>query len=196
MIDAGILASETRTGSDEKGTRAHGTRKRIVVGLNAAFPVYQELRAVLLALDGKAADHPALTPDVSSPQDTYDVMALFSTATMLWALLMMNAVRERELDVASLHRLRPQHAEFTLHGRMGWLTEQGLIRERQQGLLIYYSLNPEHRVHGPLKRLLDRIGEAWPDIVEAPETNDALKPARRLVQDRNARNRAARKAGV
>jgi len=108
----------------------------------------------------------------------------------------MNAVAEHELDVASLHRLRPQHAEFTLHGRMGWLMEQGLIRERQQGLLIYYSLNPEHRVHGPLKRLLDRIGEAWPDIVEAANFNDDLKPAMRLVQDRNAKKRAARKARV
>jgi hypothetical protein len=34
----------------------------------------------------------------------------------------------------------------------------------------------------------------WPGLVEASEFNDDLKPARRVVQNRNARKRAAKNA--
>lgn len=195
LINAGVLAVESRMGDTGSGTRAHGTRKRLVVGLNAAVPVYAELRAVLLALDEPATRRPAGTRDVSSPQPTYDIMALLSTAPLIWALLMMNAVAEGELDVASLHRLRPQHAKFTLHNRMGSLLDQGFVTARQQGLVLYYRLNPNYPLYHTLKPLLDRIGEIWPDMVEAAAVNDQLKPARRLVQDRNARKKAAEKRG-
>jgi len=193
LIDAGILATETRIGTKGTGTRAHGTRRHVVVGLNAAFPVSTELRALLLALaEGTDAGRTLHPFAASSPRSTYDVTALFTTAPLLWALLMMNAVPGREIDVASLHRLRPQHAAFTIHGRMHWLLEQGLVKQRRQGLVIYYGLNPEHRLYSPLKRLLDRIGKVWPDLVAAAKVNDDLKPARRLVQDRNARRPVAK----
>lgn len=104
---------------------------------------------------------------------------------------MMNAVREGEIDVASLNRLRAQHAKYTLRGRMHWLMEQGIVTERRQGLVLYYGLNPDHRAYKPLKRLLDRIGKVWPDMMAAAQLNDDLKPAARLVKDRNARRRAA-----
>jgi DNA-binding transcriptional ArsR family regulator len=77
---------------------------------------------------------------------------------------MMNSVSDCELDVASLHRLRPQHVEFTLHGRMRWLMNQELVKVRRQGLIIYYGLNPDHRLYRPLKRLLDasqKCGPRW-----------------------------------
>lgn len=193
LTAAGILAVESRTGSDGRGTRAHGTRKQLVVGLNSGFPAYKELRAVLRALDGQAppAKGTGLPREISSPRTTYDATALFSTAPLLWALLMMNAVPERELDVASLQRLRPKHAAFTFHGRMHWLLKQGVVTRRREGLILYYGLNPEHRLHQPLKRLLDRIGKVWPDMVAAAEFNDQIKSARRLVIDDNARRRAA-----
>ena len=108
----------------------------------------------------------------------------------------MNAVREGELDVASLNQLRPEHAPFTLRGRMRSLLEQGFVVQRQQGLLVYNRLNPEHLLYGPLKRLLDRIGEVWPDMIETAELNDDLKPATRLVEDRNTRIKATKNASA
>jgi len=197
LVAADVLAVETRTGSPGKGTRAHGTRQQLVVGLNAAFPVYKELRDILVALsDDVPAENGriARAPAVAASDRPYDVTALFSTAPLLWALLMINSVPDRELDVASLHRLRPQHAEFTLHGRMRWLMTQGLVKQRRQGLVIYYGLNPDHRLYRPLKRLLDRISKIWPDLVEAAKVNNNLKPARRIVLDRNARKRTGEPA--
>jgi hypothetical protein len=120
LIKAGILAVEEQVGKKGKGSKAHGTRKRVVVSLNAAFPVYRELRALLLSFaEGDAKK----VRDLSHPRKHYDISAIFNTPTLLKALLLMNAVNERELDVASLNRLRPEHAVFTLHGRIALASE-------------------------------------------------------------------------
>jgi hypothetical protein len=102
---------------------------------------------------------------------------------------MMNAVRERELDVPSLNRLRPEHAPFTLHGRMRWMHKEGIFIFRVQGLARYYALNPDYKAFEPLQRLLDRIAEVWPHLADAAAVSDDLKPARRQTQDRNAKKR-------
>lgn len=179
LIEAGVVAIEQRRGS----------RDSVWVSLNAAFPLYRELRATLLAFAGERNTQ---VRDLAQPRNEYDAAELFGTRPLLWALLMMNAVPEGKIDVASLNRLRAQHAVFTLHGRMRWLKEQGIATERRQGLVLYYGLNPDHRAYKPLKRLLDRIGKVWPDMVAAAQFNDELKPERRTTQDRNARKRTAK----
>lgn len=169
LVEAGIVATEQRRGS----------RDTVWVSLNAAFPAYRELRATLLALVGEANSR---VRDLPAPREEYSVGEIFSTLPLLWALLMMNSAPDGEMDVASLN-----HASFTLHGRMHWLMEQGVVTQRRQGLVLYYGLNPEHRAYQDLKRLLDRIGKVWPDMVATAQFNDELKPARRATQDRNAR---------
>ncbi len=186
LRDAGILTLRTRRASKTRGTKAHDSRAKIFVGLNAACPIYRELRVTLLALAGEPAKS---VRRYSEPRDGYDIDALFNTAPLFWALLMMNALPGGELDVASLNRLRPQHAPFTLHGRMHWLLEQGIAKCRQEGLIKYYGLNPAYRAYKPLKRLLDKIGKAWPDLVAAAVFNDDIKSQRRLTVDRNAGKR-------
>lgn len=179
LVEAGILAVQER----------RGERAQQWVSLNGALPVYKELRALLLALAGERAKTAA---PFAEPRDSYDPIGLFDSAPLFWALLMMNAVKERELDVASLNRLRSKHAPFTLHGRMRWLMDQGYVARRQQGLVLYYRLNPDFDAHTPLKRLLDAISRAWPELVEAAQFNDDLKPAIRLTKDQNARKRLTR----
>uniref|UniRef100_E6Q0S6 Uncharacterized protein n=1 Tax=mine drainage metagenome TaxID=410659 RepID=E6Q0S6_9ZZZZ len=191
LVNAGILAVQEQLGDKGQGTRSHGTRKRLVVSLNTAFPVHKELRLLLLTLAGKISKR--AIQDISDPRPSYDPSAMVNTAPLFWALLMMNAVKDRELNVASLNRLRSNHAPFTLHGRMRWLHDEGYIVPRQQGLVIYYRLNPEFQAYRSLKRLLDAISRVWPDLVDAAQFNDELKPAKRIVQDTNARKRSPRK---
>jgi hypothetical protein len=191
LARAGIVAIQESLGGKGDKTRAHGARKRVVVSLNAAFPAYSELRALLLALSNQST-HPIR--NFVDRRDDYDIYALFNSPALLKALLFINTVHHRQLDVASLNRLRPEHAPFTLHGRMHWLLELGVIRVRTQGLVRLYSLNPDFTAYKPLKRLLDRIATVWPDLSAAAAYNDDLKPRRRLTQDRNAKSRkAARK---
>jgi DNA-binding transcriptional ArsR family regulator len=190
LVKAGIVTLHEQVGEKGRGTKAHGTRNRIIVSLNAAFPAYKELRTLLLTLADKPAPR---VHDLSTPRDEYDPNLIFNTPTLLKALLLMNAVKDCELDVASLNRLRPEHAPFTLHGRMKWMLDEGIIWVRVEGLVRYYSLNPEYRAYQPLKLLLDRIAKAWPDLVDAADFNDDLKPAIRLTRDRNAKKRANKK---
>lgn len=76
---------------------------------------------------------------------------------------------------------------------MDWLLEQGIVRARREGLIVYYSLDPEHLAHKSIKRLLDKIAKSWPDLVDAAPLNDHIKPARRKTIDRNARKRRAKR---
>lgn len=188
LVDAGIIALD-RTERD--GTRA--SRENLVVSLNAACPIYRELRATLLALSGEPAKS---VRDLSDARDDYDIAALFNSESLFWALLMVNAVPGGELDIASLNRLRPQHAPFTFHGRRQWLLDEGFTKERRSGHMRYFGLNPDHRAYKPLKRLLDKIAMVSPDMVAAAQYNDDLKPERRLTEERNAkaRERKARRA--
>ena len=189
LAQAGILATQEHFGGGGRG-KAHGTRKRLVVSLNAAFPAYKELRTLLLVLAGSPN---TTVRDISAPRAAFDPNVLFNTPTLLKALLFMNAVADGELDVASLNRLAPEHAPFTLHGRMKWMLDEGIIAVRKSGHMLYYALEPGYKAYQPLKTLLDRITAVWPDLVEAARLNDELKPARRLVEDRKARSRRERR---
>jgi hypothetical protein len=175
-----------------------------MVSLNAAFPAYRELRGLLLALAGEGEKK---VRDFSEPLDEYDIAALFhgkvrrrwSTqyqSALLKALLFINALPEGELDVASLNRLRPEHAPFTLHNRMHWMLDQGIVTARKSGHMLYYGLNPDYRAHKPLKRLLDRIATVWPELVEAAAFNDDLKDKRRRKEDRNAKRDARQRPPI
>lgn len=178
---AGIIAAQSQP----------GPRSSAIVSLNAAFPAYREMRATLIALAGERTTRVRDLPHPRSSADDFDVRYLFDTAPLFEALLMMNAVRDGEIDVASLNRLRSRHAQFTLHERMHWLLDQGIAKVRRQGLILYYSLDQSHRAYRSLKRLLDRIGQVWPEMVEAAATNDTIKTERRRTIDRNAKTRSA-----
>ncbi|MGA8475497.1 MAG: hypothetical protein WB681_10525 [Candidatus Cybelea sp.] len=193
LVKAGILTTQEQIGNRGTGGKSHGTRKRIMVSLNAAFPAYRELRAVLLAL---ASQPVTRVRDLADPRTNYDPNAIFNTPTLLKALLLMNAVPEAEMDVASLNRLRPEHAPYTLHGRMKWMLDEKIISVRKSGHMLYYGLDPTYPAYKALKRLLDRIAQVWPDLVDAAAFNDGLKPARRLTEDRNARRRAQKRARI
>jgi hypothetical protein len=128
--------------------------------------------------------------DLSDSRDEYDPNLIFNTPTLLKALLLVNAVPEAEMDVASLNRLLPEHAPYALHGRMKLLNEK-IISVRKSGHMLYYGLDPAYPVYKALRRLLDRIAKLWPDLVAAAAFNDDLKPAMRLALDRNAKKRAS-----
>lgn len=146
-----------------------------VVGLNAAHPIYKELRMLLAAMaDAKPSRKPAL----SEWREHYSLKGLFMTRQRLQSLIAIGLATHRYIHPSSIRRLYPR-----LHlGGMGemlrkWaLNPKGYVRRLDSKIPAYYELNPDYPYHEPLRALLVRIGQVWPEYSIGAGLEDSLSP--------------------
>lgn len=88
-----------------------------IISLNRAHPIYEELKALVLAVSG-LTERPGRPPDMDQPLSDYSVDYLFTKGIRLDALAMLAVCKNGEIDSASLERLCSRHDLMNIRNRL------------------------------------------------------------------------------
>jgi len=146
-----------------------------VVGLNAAHPVYHELRALLCAMAG---EKPCLKKQLNDPEATFSVKRLFAGRQFINILLALETAVHSRIDPSTIARMHPQHDVGLLQRRLRQFAKRGIISRLPVGSLVFYQLNPDFPQYRELRALLKRISQVWPFIRPLQASRTRSIPAR------------------
>lgn len=129
------------------------------VGLNAAHPIYRELRRLLCAMFGT---RPARKKQLHHRMDAFPINRLFAPGQCGNILLALETAVHGWIDAASISRVYPEHDVGLLMRRLRQFTSQGLAERQRVGSLVLYRLSPGYAHYNELKGVLRRIIQLWP----------------------------------
>lgn len=150
-----------------------GPRAR-VIGLNAAYPVYRELRALLLRMGGGCTDIAERGSDFTLAKATFSPRRLFTSELRSEVLIVVNTSKSGGISASSIRRLLPEYDLCNLRSALRKFVRQGILRSRRDGVQRLYSLNPRYPVWRELKMLLDAVAEHWPSYRTIAGIEDRL----------------------
>jgi hypothetical protein len=163
------------------------------VSLNAAHPVYKELRALLIAMSGsRRAARGA--QDLRSEPKSANVAYLFTTSLRLDVLAMLAACEGGETDASSLSLLFPSHDGGVIGERLKSFEALGIVKKRWSTGVCLYRLDPDYPHYRKLRRLLNRINDMRPHYRRIAEVEEELFLPKRAARQRKIA--ASRPSGV
>lgn len=145
------------------------------LSLNAAHPVYPQLRALLVAMSDQECD--VQNEDWSEPLPAFGIDRLFLSGLRTSVICLLEAC-PRGLDATTLSRLLPEHDRHKLADALRYFVRQGVVQVHE-GRLKVYSLDPLWQYGGELKALLQTINTTWPGWRNAARVEKRLRPKRR-----------------
>jgi hypothetical protein len=161
------------------------------MGLNAAHPIYGELRMLLCAMAG-------VKPNKKRPirvhHKAYNLDGLFMTLGRLQSLIAIALAKHGQIYPSSIRRLYPRLNLWVISNMLRtWaLDPKGFVRRVDRATrAAYYELNPAYPFFAPLRALLVRIGDVWPEYRIHAALEDELGPqSRRDGASRRVRENA------
>ena len=164
--------------------RSHGSGA-VYYSLNAAHPVYRELRALLRALSTQPATK-ARRVDGAEPRDSFEIDRLFGPRLCTNVLIML-ATMGGEADTSSLFRLLPEHDRNHIGFSLDRYERIGLLTSRRWKTLRLFRLNQDWPAYRELVALLRAIAQRWPDdYLDAATLTGDLKPTLRKRMEARA----------
>ncbi len=183
LIDQGVVCRIWAPGASSRKWK---------YSLNAAHPVYRELRALLRTEPVLQDSFPVLpNREIFEGEDHGEAVpkcvpyALFGVprkAAVTSILTTLTYTEHQECDASALFStLSGDHDYPTISKALKRLTKQGVLTTRPFKTLILYRLNPEYGGCAELRNLLVAIGREWPEFREnakaAAETRSRLRVA-------------------
>lgn len=172
----------------------HEKRSRLI-SLNAAYPLYQELRQLLLSL-GEHVGQVGKNLDLVDRQGTFSPERLFTHTARTEILIIINCCERGEADASSLSRLLPEYDRGSIREALVKFENDGILRSRYYKGLHVYALDPTYAHWRPLKRLLDAVMREWPQYETLGRIESRLhstRRARRTAVSLPAKRRGRRK---
>ncbi len=180
-------------------------KRKVIICLNAAHPVYRELRALLRSsivfTDAlpflahqtlyQGADHAEERAEFE-PYTIFGVTAKIATTNVL--AILAHAVHG-EIDGASLSRILNEHDRGKMSKALKRLESLGVVATRSWKGMCMYRLDESWPAYSEMRHLLLAIGRAWPEYREGAlsETHTYPAPRRSLERGRVSRRIGAEK---
>lgn len=142
-----------------------------MLGLNAAHPLYGELRTLLCSM---AKLKPSAKTPLSAPVPRFSVEALFTGRVIASVLLALETAVHVEIDPSSVFRLYPQHDKARISQLLGEWWEQGLVSGHHFGNIVLYRFDPDYPHYKPLRAFLRKIVECEPRYAAIAKLEPAL----------------------
>ncbi|HET9394225.1 MAG TPA: hypothetical protein VFO29_11985 [Candidatus Rubrimentiphilum sp.] len=163
--------------------------RETIISLNAAHPVYRELRALLRS---KSVLEDALPFSVNCPlyfgddhseeRANFEPYTLFGvaakTASTNVLAILAHAVHG-EIDGASLSRILNEHDRGKMSKALARLETLGVVATRKWKGMLMYRLDETWPAYSEIRDLLLAIGRAWPEYHDAAMSEPHTYPARR-----------------
>lgn len=162
-----------------------------VVGLNTAFPAYQELRKLLIALskryppfDAKLLSHDADETLAAPDRWEGDIESLCIKPLRTKVLLSVAAAKG--IDQSSLARLLPEHDRLDIRQALHMLEAMGVFRRFTEGTAKMFTLNEEFFAYPELRTFLRKLLRLWPRHKARVDLEERYMPPLRLRMRRDA----------
>lgn len=150
LMKMGIVAREER---------GEGKGRHYVLGLNAAHPLYRELRAMLCSMGGGS---PSRKTQLKCPVERVVLRGLFTSELYADVLIAIETAVHGEIDPTTIIRLHNERDGWNVRMNVRRWARQGLLKRRHYGNVSLYWFNPEYPHYKPLRALLSRIADLQP----------------------------------
>jgi hypothetical protein len=179
-----------------------GTRSEWRFSLNASYPVYRELRALLRTQAIQKESFPGWMPtemyeglDFSEPRLDFDPNPLFGrlsrhrTASVADVLATLVHTEHEECEPSALANILGEHEEMGIRDVLRRLERHGVLVSRKWKKMLLYRLNPRYGAYSELRDLLLAMGREWPWFREDGESEKAMRCGHRVAMERDRKPR-------
>ncbi len=140
-------------------SRKHGRLR--FLSLNAAHPVYRELRALLIAMSGRLRE--GLVEDWEDRTANFRVNRIFLQDLRTSVLCTVAELSRLGVDAATISRLLPQFDTMRIRKALKQYESLGIMRTRKGRGRMLYSLDELWEYSRELRPLIRAINAEWPE---------------------------------